>query len=249
VDEQPGAYREWPAAARLAGSVSCLWSSQPAGETLVLPDACMDIVWDGAALFVAGPDTGPVAVPLRPGGFFAGLRFRPGRAPAFLGVPAAALADQRVALDDLWGEQAARGLAGQLATVPGPAAAAAVLAGAVAARGPLAGSADPLIDALMSWLGREPASAGVVTAASRALGAGDRQLHRRCCAAVGYGPKMLERVLRFRRAQHLADAGAGLAAAAAAAGYADHAHLTRDCRRLSGLAPSDLFKTAAAGCR
>ncbi|MGO9081436.1 MAG: helix-turn-helix domain-containing protein [Streptosporangiaceae bacterium] len=242
-------YREWPAGGPLTADVFCLWASRPAADTLVLPDACIDIVWDGTALFVAGPDTGPVAAPPQPGGLFAGLRFRPGRAPGYLGVPAAALTDQRVALAGLWGEGAARRLAGQLSAAPDPGAAAAVLAAAAADRQPAAGSGDPLVGGLLSWLRREPASAGVVGAASRALGAGERQLHRRCCAAVGYGPKMLERVLRFRRAQRLAEQGAGLAAVAAAAGYADQAHLARDCRRLSGLAPSDLFKTAGTAPR
>jgi AraC-like DNA-binding protein len=52
-------------------------------------------------------------------------------------------------------------------------------------------------------------------------------------------------VLRFRRARALArrNADVHLAELAAAAGYADQAHLTRECRRLSGLTPSELFKT------
>lgn len=54
---------------------------------------------------------------------------------------------------------------------------------------------------------------------------------------------MFERVLRFRRAERLAGSGASLAAVAAQAGYADQAHFTRECRRLTGRSPSDLFKT------
>ena len=242
-----GRYREWAAGPELAADVACLWASRPGGETLVLPDACIDIVWDGAQLIVAGPDTGPVPTPAGPSGRYAGLRFRPGRGPAYLGLPADALADERVALACRWAESAATALAAALtAAGPGPAEAAA-LAAAMSARRAAAGPPDPLIDALVAWLRRAPASARVVSAAGRALGAGERQLHRRCRAAVGYGPKTLERVLRFRRAERLAAAGAGLADVAAGAGYADQAHLTRECRRLAGRAPSDLFKTAGAG--
>jgi methylphosphotriester-DNA--protein-cysteine methyltransferase len=72
------------------------------------------------------------------------------------------------------------------------------------------------------------------------LGFSERQLRRRFHAAVGYGPKTLQRVLRFRRFLAQADAGDDLARAALDAGYADQAHLTRDCARLSGLTPGRL---------
>ena len=107
-------------------SFVCLWVSRP-NECVtnnVLPDACLEIIWDGQWLFVAGPDTGPVPVAPRPGGTFAGLRFRPDRAPSFLGVPASELLDRPVALAELWGDSGAAGLADRLASVPTPEAAA-----------------------------------------------------------------------------------------------------------------------------
>jgi AraC-like DNA-binding protein len=76
------------------------------------------------------------------------------------------------------------------------------------------------------------------------LDVSERQLRRRCQAAVGYGPAVLRRVLRFRRFVAWADAGApggDLATAAAELGYADQAHLTRECVRLAGLTPADLL--------
>ncbi len=80
------------------------------------------------------------------------------------------------------------------------------------------------------------------------LGISERQLRRRCQAAVGYGPRTLHRVLRFRRFVSLIDragATADLAAAAAQAGYADQAHLTRESRRLAGLPPGALARERA----
>jgi transcriptional regulator GlxA family with amidase domain len=89
-----------------------------------------------------------------------------------------------------------------------------------------------------------------VAASARAAGLSERQLRRRFERAVGYGPATLARVLRFQRFLHRANApdsaGAPLARLAAEAGYADQAHLARECRRLSGLPPSALLATGAA---
>jgi AraC-like DNA-binding protein len=72
------------------------------------------------------------------------------------------------------------------------------------------------------------------------LGLSERQLRRRCHAAAGYGPKTLQRVLRFRR--FLAARNPDLARAALDAGYADQSHLTRECTRLAGATPAALLR-------
>ena len=79
----------------------------------------------------------------------------------------------------------------------------------------------------------------------QALGIGDRQLRRRFADAVGYGPKTLERILRFQRFLTLAIHEADLARLALDAGYADQAHLTRECTRLAGLPPAQLLAEGA----
>jgi AraC-like DNA-binding protein len=223
-----------------------LWASRPSETVagLVLPDACIDVIWDGMSIFVAGPDTGPVPVPPSPGQCFAGLRFAPGKAPAFLGVPASELLDNRVSLGDLWGDAAAASLAGRLAAAPSAKHAADLLDGAIAERTGTAPDSDPIVDHLVAVFRKQPDAGGVVQLASQILSVGERRLHRHCIAAVGYGPKMLERVLRFQRARRLARDTGSLATVAAMAGYADQAHLTRESRRLAGKTPSDLFKTA-----
>jgi AraC-like DNA-binding protein len=239
-------YAEWPARLSPRSSVACLWASRPteASAGCVLPDACIDIIWDGASLFVAGPDSGPVPIIPRAGQFFAGLRFLPGRAPGFLGVPASELLDSRVPLADLWGKAPGDRLADRLVSAASPAAAARVLDHAVAVRAKEAPAPDPLIDELVAlYTTTQPDASRVVQIASRAMSVGERRLHRHCCAAVGYGPKMLERVLRFQRARRIARGTTSLALLAALAGYADQAHLTRESRRLAGTTPSDLFKT------
>jgi AraC-like DNA-binding protein len=63
---------------------------------------------------------------------------------------------------------------------------------------------------------------------------------------VGLAPKPAARVLRFAHARALLTApGAGsISDVAAAAGYADHSHLTREFRRLAGTTPSQLLTSA-----
>lgn len=92
-------YRESPAGPRLADDVACLWTqdvsagSSPAVHR-VFPDGCIDLIWGlDHEVSVAGPDTGAVLVPLHPGARLTGLRFRPGRAARFLGVPSSELVD------------------------------------------------------------------------------------------------------------------------------------------------------------
>jgi AraC-like DNA-binding protein len=89
-----------------------------------------------------------------------------------------------------------------------------------------------------------------VAAVAAELGVSARQLQRRVVDAVGYGPKMLARVLRFRRLQALAappgDPGSApeppLVDLALDAGYADQAHMTAEVTRLAGLSPVRFLK-------
>jgi AraC-like DNA-binding protein len=63
--------------------------------------------------------------------------------------------------------------------------------------------------------------------------------------AVGYGPKTLARILRFRRLQALAPAP--LAELALDAGYADQAHMTAEVTRLAGVPPVRFLKDRGPG--
>ena len=234
------AYCEHSPSADLSSVVACTWERRGpvrgARQARVLPDACADLVWTSSGgLFVAGPDTGPVLHSLT-GGFQAvGLRMRPGTAGAVLGLPLSEIRDLRVPLVELW--RGASELAERLEAA-GPTRRRHLLEEAVRPHAARA-RPDPLVLAGIPLLAR-PGSR--VAEACRALAVSERQLRRRFDAAVGYGPKKLHRVLRFRgflaRAAALDDEG--LAATAAALGYADQAHLTRECRVLSGLTPGEL---------
>lgn len=236
------AYTEWPAHPGLAHYVVCTWANPtPRSPHPVLPDACIDIVWDGAQLLLAGPDTGPAEI--APGASFVGIRFRPGAAPAVLGVPASEVRDRRVPLAAFWGREADE-IADRLAC--GEEGTARLLEKVILARLPAAAPVDPLVEWVVRELVRSQTDGHVVRALARRLATDERTLHRRCLAALGYGPKTLDRILRFRRALRLGQEGLPAAAVAAAAGYADQAHLSRECRRLAGATPRALFADPAA---
>ena len=80
--------------------------------------------------------------------------------------------------------------------------------------------------ALIPWLARE-------------LALSERTLRRRFDAAFGYGPKTLDRILRFQRFLKLLRGArnGSTAGLAMEAGYADQAHLGRESRRLAVTTP------------
>src|ERR1700749_1834713 len=100
----PG-YAEWAPPAALRGVVACLWASVVPDDadrtTLVLPDACSDLVWEqGVGGYVAGPDTGPVRTVTKAGTVIVGVRFGPaagGGAPP-LGLPLGEIRARRAPL-------------------------------------------------------------------------------------------------------------------------------------------------------
>jgi AraC-like DNA-binding protein len=223
------AYREWTA---VPGAVQWeSWSGPSPTPMLILPDGCLDLIWDGERLFVAGPDTTAQRFQGRPSTHTVALRFSGGLGPALLGVPADALTDRRVDLDQLWSAAAARRLAEQVADRP------------VAALGEWvrdrAGQAtvDPLGARVAALAG---AGTSVATMADR-TGFSARQLHRRCLPLFGYGPRHLARVMRLLRALEQGRAGWPLADVAAGSGYCDQAHLSREVRALAGTTPTELL--------
>jgi AraC-like DNA-binding protein len=235
-------YSEHPPALDIARLVACTWERaegpEPDGAVRVLPDGCVDLVWSTrGGLVLAGPDTGPVVYPVEPDYVATGLRLRPGVAGSVLGLPASELRDERPELSALWGRDAAR-LEERIALAD-PSDRRPLLEEAVR---PLAREAEPdeLVLAGLPLLGRRGSS---VAELARTLAISERALRRRFNDAIGYGPKRLDRIIRFRRLLRLRalPSNGGLAAAAAELGYADQAHLTRECRELSGLTPAELL--------
>ncbi|MEV6159155.1 DUF6597 domain-containing transcriptional factor [Nonomuraea sp. NPDC052129] len=223
-------YEERPPGDGFDGRVTCVWRqvSDADGTRLVVPDGCVDLIWGPSGAFVAGPDTGPMPVRVRAGDAFTGIRFKPGGVGDVFGVPAYALRDQRVPVADL------EFSVGRYVAMSG--ARLASMRAAVVARLRATAPADAAAPAIAEAL-RTGRTVGEV---AWTLGFSERQLLRRSLASFGYGPKVLQRVVRFQRALKLARAGVVPAEVAVVSGYADQAHLANEVKRLSGVTLAEL---------
>jgi AraC-like DNA-binding protein len=206
-----------------------VWSSvSTGGEKRVLPDGCMDLLWDGREITIAGADTRAQVFSAPAGSAMTGLRFAPGYAPRVLGVPADAFTDQHVPLDAIWSPTRVREVTDTVAASTDP--------GVALETVTFETVAEPDVDAALVNEIAALARAGhnSTTIADR-VGFSTRQLQRRSTAAFGYGAKTLARVLRMQRALALARRGTRPADSAARAGYADQSHLARDVKELAGV--------------
>jgi AraC-like DNA-binding protein len=248
-------YREFLPPVQLKPHLICLWTQTITDSTHefnskdtfaqhVLPDGCVDVVAiDDEAPAVVGPWTQPFVARFSPGTVITGARFRPGAAATVLGLPASHLLNQSVELRALW-RAAATERFERVAGAGNVADRLSALEGALLNRMEAGISCDSQMHAAVRWLARHPQNR--IEQLSDHLGLSCRQLQRRFVGAVGYGPKKFQSVLRFQRLLNLAALKNGprsLAQFSADCGYADQAHMAREVRRLSGLAPSALLRS------
>jgi AraC-like DNA-binding protein len=258
ADPAGQSYVERPPVAALADVVSTVWFQQVAANAPAylhrnLPHGGTEVVCTiGAPAQVVGPLTGPHVEVLAPGTTVVGMRLRPGAAAALLGVPPAELVDLAVPADALWG-RAGVALGDRVDDARSPREALAALQQGMLDRRFTETDPDPLVTEAVRLL--MPGAAPGVAALPRVLAVSERNLRRRCQAAVGLGPKTLHRTLRFQgflaRAQLAFATGrspVGLAELAIRAGYADQAHLTRECVRLTGTTPRAFLAENADAC-
>lgn len=240
---------EAPPAADLAGVCRCTYVARfDGGRYDLVPDGCIDLLWrsDGS-LVVCGPETAGWSFDVPAGSTTAGVRLEPGVAPALLRASADDLRDRQVAVEALLPGPAARRVVDRLGHAPGPDAQRRVLVDVVRRL------ADDLDD--VGALRRVPdaiagADAGTdLAAVARDLGMSRRQLHRSAQRLVGYGPSMFRRIVRVQRALRLVDRGsvASLGTIASMAGFADHAHMTREFRTIARMTPSRAALPRARG--
>jgi len=232
-------------AAVLSRHVDRVWVNELAGPAAidVVPDGCIDIYWTGAGLQIAGPNTEVLTLTMPAAAALAGVRFHPGVAGRWLGVPATEVLNRHQPLGEVWDRRTVDELSDRLAQAPSSVATAILLEQTLIARLPAVAPADPIAEATVAAMGRAgPTTKNVVSDLIADFGWSERTLRRHCHEAFGYGPKTLERILRFQRFLGLLPtARAPLAVLAAEAGYADQAHLAREVRRLSGQSPSGLM--------
>jgi AraC-like DNA-binding protein len=242
------AYHEYQAAPAVARAVACTWQGVPGWprRMRLLPDGCLDLVWDGRHSRFARPADRPVRRPVGDTALVTGIRIRPGWAAVVTGIPVRHLPEV-ADLADVWDPPTARQVTDALAAGASEAARRAVLTDAVASRLARSGGPDPRVLAAVAVLGDPRVSVG--TAARRA-GLSSRQLRRLFDEHIGLPPKTLHSIVRFQRFRAwLAASSPGpgtLARAAAECGYFDQAHLCRDCGRLGGLTPTALIAEPAS---
>jgi AraC-like DNA-binding protein len=213
-----------------------------AGKLALVPDGCADLVWCRGAVHVAGPDRGLKIEFVPPGASVIGLQFQPGAAFRWLGTPASEIVDSRISLELFWGAHGRR-LSQWIAEARSPNAIARRLELALTRRLPSVIPADPLPLAIFSAVrNRREYAVPITRQLSADLGLSERTLRRRCHEAFGYGPKTLDRVLRFQRFLQLARASGidPTADLASDAGYSDQSHLAREARIYAGLTPGAL---------
>ena len=238
----------------LVDHVACVWVQQvsrdaPPYPHRTTPNGSADLVCQlGSAPRLIGPQTGPTEQDLAPSTVIVGIRLRPGALSAAFGVPARELVDRTVRLDDVWPDAVALGE--KLAEMASPQAAAGVFEAELRAAIRTRAMLDPLTAEAVRRLVAAPTTQ--VTAVAATLDISQRHLRRRCEAAVGFPPKVLQRIFRFQRFLALARARdhgrPSLGILAAEAGYADQAHLTREFQRLAGRSPSVALHEATQHC-
>ena len=159
-----------------------------------------------------------------------GLRLRPGTLGALTSIGAVELADRALPLEQVFGRRLLRDLELSVDTPP------------------------PVLAAELLRLVRRAAArqephriAGQIERASRVRGLADtltmpeRTLRERAAREIGLRPKLSMRIARLHRALLLARTRTR-SAVAHEAGFADQAHLTRECRALLGETPGEWLR-------
>lgn len=218
----------------------CRYVATTAGRHDLIPDGSMDLLWiEGVGTVLCGPDTRSWSFELPQGTEVAGIRFRPGAATGVFRLEAADIRDLRVELADVLGDRDDRVLAERLETCDNQVERMGLLEDLVRRR---TDGADPdgMVE-LAALVATDPAYGAEAVAAQ--AGMSSRQLRRRFDRTVGYGPAFFARVTRLQRFAGTAVRWPthGIAELAALAGYADQAHLAKDCRAIAGMTPRQLI--------
>jgi AraC-like DNA-binding protein len=187
--------------------------------------------------FVAGLGLGEVLRALRVDAFEClQVRLSPLVAHAVLGGAVAELDGALVALDDLWGQEAAR-ITEHLGDLSSWEDRFALTDAWLARRCAAAFQVAP--EVAWAWRGIV-AGRGMVRIEDLAaeLGWSRKRLWSRFHAQIGLSPKRAAKLVRFDHAVHGLVAGQNAAAVAADGGYADQSHLHRDVVAFTGLTPA-----------
>jgi AraC-like DNA-binding protein len=246
-----GTFRKRPAHPALRQHFSSVWfhtvPRDATGRSVIVPDGCADIVWCNGTLRFGGPDRQAKLEPVPPGTCVVGMQFQPGAAYHWLRTPVSDVVGSRSPLEFFWGNEARRLSDWVAESQHHDEIAQRIEIGFIDRLNTL-----PLVDAFAQTLfravrNRHDYSVPVTEQLMAKFGLSERTLRRRFNLAFGFGPKMLDRILRLQRFVALArlPGDGALADLASAVGYADQAHLAREARILAGMTPTEMRERIA----
>jgi AraC-like DNA-binding protein len=233
--------------ADLVAVVESYWTldvERPPAELTALPDGLTDIIFvlgPHPAAYASGPLTRPETYSHKRCVSLLGVSLQPGTAVAVLGIDAMSLPDGWTPLAELAGP-AADELAARVAAAEPVQARLAILDTFLAIR--LRGAAtDGRVSTALNAILDRSGDIGVERLAHEAASS-PRNLGRLFDAWVGIAPKRFARIVRVQAALRMLmeEPGRDLTGLASQLGFADHAHLTREIRTLTGAPPSVLAR-------
>lgn len=243
-------YQEIPPHPLLRRHVACLWRSHspggaPGAAHRVLPDNCIDILWQdsGRPAFAVGMMTRAIHVPLAAPVRTVAVRFLPGAARHFLGVPLHELTDLDVTVAEFRALSGADRLAELLWQdgIDDTARLALIEQFLLSRLQSMALPAGPsLVGTALAALDGSGGALRIESLAER-LGVSRQHLAAQFRTHVGLSPKLYARIQRFRRATDAlrvpAPAAVDWAQLALDCGYFDQSHLIRDFREFADSTP------------
>lgn len=172
--------------------------------------------------------TRPLFLPSQGSFEFLGVRFRPGRAAAFLRIPLAEITDARVPLGEIWRGWSDGILERRVSEL------------IVTIESELLRRLDPDRDRRVdAAVARISAGSIRIDELAREIGISRQHLARQFLHHVGVSPKTFARVMRFRRlTDRLNTSDVDWAGVAAEHGFYDQSHLIADFRELAGTTPN-----------
>lgn len=247
--------------------VELLWASDaapaPDGRELVLPTGAVHLVIrladrplrlfraaddavgeTVASAVIGGARAGPYLRDASRPAASVGALLRPGAAGLLAGAPAGLFSHAHTPLDQVWSAAAVAEMRERLSEVPSPAARLDLFEALLAARLPRLRGIDPLVAHALARFD----AGGRVGDVVRESGWSHRYVTGIFREQVGLAPKTWCRLRRFGRLLDRlgAEPDLGWAELAAAEGYADQAHLTREFRDFAGVSPGRYRRMAPA---